>query len=53
LIAKAADPGNECEVALGRQAAAAKPAAHTGGEPAPPDAVGNEIGKALGKLFGK
>jgi AsmA family protein len=53
LIAKAADPGNECEIALGRQSAAANPAARTGSEPAPAAAVGDEIGKALGKLFGR
>ena len=52
LIAKAAD-GNECEIALGRQTASANPAARTGSEPAPASAVGNEIGKALGKLFGR
>ena len=53
LIAKAADAGNECEVALGRQVAPAKPVARTGGASAPPEAVGDDIGKALGKLFGR
>ncbi|HEY5862172.1 MAG TPA: AsmA family protein [Casimicrobiaceae bacterium] len=53
LIAKAADEGNECEVALGRQAPAATRAARTGSEPAPAQTIGSEVGKALGRIFGK
>src|SRR6185436_5251056 len=47
LIA-AADAGDECEAAMGRQKPAANAAARTGGEPASAQAVGNDIGKALG-----
>ena len=50
LIDQAAH-GDPCQVALGREAAASKPAANQ--QPASAAAVGNDIGKALGKLFGK
>ena len=52
LLAKATDDGNPCEVALGRGAAAGKPAAEAA-PPTPVEPVGNAIGKALGKLFGR
>ncbi len=53
LISKVADPGDECGVALGRAPAPSKPRPDAAPAAGAPAAVGNEIGKALGRLFGK
>ena len=53
LIAKAADEGNECDVATGRTGARGNTRSAHGREPASPQAIGSEVGKALGRLFGK
>ncbi len=52
LLAKIDDQGNACEVALGRSATTAKPAPEETAK-SPVEPVGNAIGKALGKLFGR
>jgi uncharacterized protein involved in outer membrane biogenesis len=53
LLAKVADGGDPCEIALGRQAAAGKPVAAADRESKTPAAIPKEIGKALGRLFGR
>jgi len=57
LLAKATDGGAPCDVALGRQPgapAAGDKAAQQGPRAAPaPAATANDLGKALGKLFGR